>query len=1016
MAKLTPTTGRTTMIDDFTSVAGWKAIASGEATLGISSVDSPPGKAMLLAFDFHGGGGFAVARKEVKTTLPDIFTIRFKLRGEAPVNHFEIKLVDESGSNVWWHQWKDVAFPVSAEEWVVRSRELVFAWGPAGGGTVSKVGAIEFAITAGEGGRGKVWISEFTLEDRTLAEPPLVVASSHQANHGPEQVFMPGGKGWRTRRRSKEWLSVDFQQCHEYGGLVVTWLKGMAARDIDVEASDDGEKWTCLKSIRDAEAAQSFIALPHGESRHLRLKLGRAQNTRGFGIQRIEMLPFDVSRSPEAFLTYIAKAAPLGHYPRYLAGQQSYWTPVGTPLGAPQSLINEEGLVELQPGSCSVEPFLFHDGKLITWADAAVTAGLTHSFLPIPAVRWDAGDIVLTVTACALDKESGRVLHLRYHVENISSRPLNCRFFIAVRPFQVTPPWQKFKTFGGTADTKKISLSNANAALNDSLNLTLDPEAHEAGAAVFHHGDISTYLSKGEVPHRSIVEDPDALASAAWAWDLELTPAESREIHVTSPSSALTCSTAFTQAADVWRSRLGSTHIQLRTPAERFAYSFKTSAAHILLNRDGAGFQPGPRRYTRSWIRDGAMMGAALLRAGSSDEMRDFIRWYATYQAESGAVPCCVDEDGADWLVEHDSHGQLVFAVAEYVRFTGDVAFLRELWPAMQKALAHLQELLISNSSDEGLLPESASHEGYLAHPVHAYWDDFWALRAFQDAADMAVKLGEDPTRYTATANDLTVSIRASIDKVMKGRELSTMPGSVEWADFDPTATSNAVALLDLHHLMPAEALAATYRLYLDGWRRRLSGEMEWANYTAYEVRIVGALVRLGWREEACELLRFLVGDQRPQAWHQWPEISWRDPRSPGHLGDVPHSWISAEFMLSFRDMLAHEHLADNTLVIAAGVALEWLDDDGVRVHHLPTYFGLISYTLKRIDAETLSFKLEPIWTTAPSAIIVKPPVPAAIQWIVAHTGTVDRFTGEEFVLMPTACDISIHCPTTLLA
>ncbi len=38
--------------------------------------------------------------------------------------------------------------------------------------------------------------------------------------------------------------------------------------------------------------------------------------------------------------------------------------------------------------------------------------------------------------------------------------------------------------------------------------------------------------------------------------------------------------------------------------------------AHILINRDGPAIQPGPRRYTRSWVRDCVIMGAALAKAG----------------------------------------------------------------------------------------------------------------------------------------------------------------------------------------------------------------------------------------------------------------------------------------------------------------------------------------------------------------------------------------------------------------
>lgn len=280
----------------------------------------------------------------------------------------------------------------------------------------------------------------------------------------------------------------------------------------------------------------------------------------------------------------------------------------------------------------------------------------------------------------------------------------------------------------------------------------------------------------------------------------------------------------------------------------------------------------------------------------------------------------------------------------------------------------------------------------------------------------MAAKLGEDGADFAKSGGDLAARIQRSMAEVMEARGLTTMPGSVEWADFDPTATSNAVALLDLHNIMPADALAATFRLYLDGWQRRQSGAMDWTNYTAYEVRIIGAMVRMGWRDEANELLRFLVNDQRPAAWHQWPEISWRDPRSPGHLGDVPHSWISAEYMLSFRDMLAHEHLADNTLALAAGLPLEWLVEDGVRVDHLPTYFGSIAFTLRRDDAWSVRFTMEPSWANAPVAVMLRPPLPARLQSIEDATGAVIRYSEDGLVLQPRACEIVIHCSPSPLA
>src|SRR5262249_1605065 len=155
--------------------------------------------------------------------------------------------------------------------------------------------------------------------------------------------------------------------------------------------------------------------------------------------------------------------------------------------------------------------------------------------------------------------------------------------------------------------------------------------------------------------------------------------------------------------------------------------ALRTATAHVLVNRDGVALQPGPRRYTRSWIRDGATMAAALLRMGCADEVKAFLRWYAPHQRADGNVPCAVDRSGPDWLPDHDSHGQLAFAGAEVFRLTGDRAFAAELWPAVRRATGYLESLRAQRLGAEfrapgrracfGILPESASHEGYLAQP-----------------------------------------------------------------------------------------------------------------------------------------------------------------------------------------------------------------------------------------------------------------------------------------------------------
>jgi hypothetical protein len=274
------------------------------------------------------------------------------------------------------------------------------------------------------------------------------------------------------------------------------------------------------------------------------------------------------------------------------------------------------------------------------------------------------------------------------------------------------------------------------------------------------------------------------------------------------------------------------------------------------------------------------------------------------------------------------------------------------------------------------------SHEGYMAHPVHAYWDDFWALRGFKDAASMAEILGDGPQakRIAALRDDFQETLYASLNLVIRDRALAFVPGSVEFADFDPSATAIAIAVADELHHLPRPAVDQTCEKYLAGFRARVRGDTPWANYSAYEIRIIAALVRLGRRREAHELLRFFFADRRILPWNQWPEISWRDPLGPSFIGDMPHSWIGAEYILAVRGLFAFEREADQSLVIAAGIPEDWLAEGGeVRVRDLPTHHGRLSYSLRREDPETYRLTLAGNLAVPPGGILVMPPLPGPL-------------------------------------
>ena len=48
---------------------------------------------------------------------------------------------------------------------------------------------------------------------------------------------------------------------------------------------------------------------------------------------------------------------------------------------------------------------------------------------------------------------------MRYRLANSGGAPRRVRFFAALRPFQVTPPWQAFGELGGVSPIRELALS-----------------------------------------------------------------------------------------------------------------------------------------------------------------------------------------------------------------------------------------------------------------------------------------------------------------------------------------------------------------------------------------------------------------------------------------------------------------------------------------------------------------------------------------------------------------------------
>jgi hypothetical protein len=391
------------------------------------------------------------------------------------------------------------------------------------------------------------------------------------------------------------------------------------------------------------------------------------------------------------------------------------------------------------------------------------------------------------------------------------------------------------------------------------------------------------------------------------------------------------------------------------------ASAMRTALAHIRINARGPALQPGTRSYRRSWIRDGALTSAAVLRLGDERDVRQFIDWYMPYVFPNGKVPCCVDQRGADPVTENDADGELLFLVAERARLTKSEAQITAHWPTLRRVAHHLDSLRQSRRGSKyrtgdsllvfGLLPPSISHEGYSAKPAYSYWDDWWGVRGLEDAAFLARVAGDAPSaaRFAAAAKEMRADVVASIGRSMSLHHIATLPGAAELGDLDPTSSTIALdpgqALADL----PRPAVQATFDSAWATFERRRQPTATWEAFTPYEWRDVGAFIRLGQPERAQAYSDWLMSMRRPLAWNQWSEVVWRDPRAPKFIGDMPHGWVASDFLRASFDRFMYERASDSVLVLAAGLPYDWAVADRIVLVGAHTWWGTVDFSTEPV-------------------------------------------------------------------
>ncbi len=717
-----------------------------------------------------------------------------------------------------------------------------------------------------------------------------------------------------------------------------------------------------------------------------------------------------------------------GYFPLWLNNKQDYWTLVGTEDSYEESLFSSRGTIGAFTGSFSLMPYLYINNKLITFNDVEIDLSLEDNYLPIPTVKWRYKGLDFSQKLFAYAKDNKSATYLIYRLKNNTDQEIHGKLFLAIRPFEVNPPWMH----GGLVKINSIEKSEDNRIIkvNNNRGVISLVVPDEFGTSYYHEGDIILNLSKGKVPSKQSINDSSGYASASLAYNFKLPARRESEYLFIIPLDKDIAEfkipdrkeffRSYEIAKKKWEEKLNK--IEIDIPEEHIVNVLRSNIAYILINKDGPALQPGSRSYENSWIRDGALISAALLRTSYPGAAKEYIEWISKKQLPSGEIPCIVNaktnkltDYAKDWK-EYDASGEYVFAIADYYNFTKDDALVEETFPSVIKALKFIEELRATMLKEEyigtpsyGILPEGHSHEGYLNNPQQSLWDDYWALKGWKDAQLLAkIANREDVIPWMKEEeNNFRKCLLEDIKLLQSEKNIKYIPASIGLAEFD--AISLSIALFPTFEYRYLDRDQINYSLnkyYNDEFLKRLRKGAP-TTYIPYEIRGAHAFLILGEGDKALEMIRYFLKDLRPKEWNHWSEVVPADSSAPVYVGDMPHSWIGAIYINAVRSMFVYEE--NHTLILGSGIDEKWLKrEDGISIKNLPTYFGKINYSVKR-RGDSLKINIWGDVLPDEGFVFRSPFLNKKIKEVIINNKPWDRFSEREIFFSTLPAEIMVN-------
>ncbi|AIY85170.1 F5/8 type C domain protein [Clostridium baratii str. Sullivan] len=132
--------------------------------------------------------------------------------------------------------------------------------------------------------------------EENLAKNKNVVASSEENSDKAASNAVDGNNStrWGSKATDTEWIYVDLGQLYSVNEVVVDWTPGAYATQYRIEISEDGEKWSNVKTVREAMPGLNSSTLDSEVARYVRISGEERNDKWGISLTELEVYGTEV--------------------------------------------------------------------------------------------------------------------------------------------------------------------------------------------------------------------------------------------------------------------------------------------------------------------------------------------------------------------------------------------------------------------------------------------------------------------------------------------------------------------------------------------------------------------------------------------------------------------------------------------------------------------------------------------------------------------------------------------------